>query len=155
MPNLAEALAQEFEVAPSRILLLRHFKGKLKAIEAAGAEVDEFTLTQPKGTPYDFHAEGKEPIEIVASISDDRVVSVFRIKGLEAEGSNRVITSASFRALDGAMRYPERTVRRFKGTRLKSRWEGGKVTGWTNLRLGVARAGGKLFGSVAVAAPKS
>ena len=155
VPNLAEALAKEFEVSPERILLLRHFKGKLKAIEAAGAEVDEFTLTQPKDTPYDFRAEGKEPVELVVSISGDHVHAVFRIRGLEAEGSNRVITSTSFRALDGAMKYPERIVRRFKGSRLKSKWVGGTVTGWTNPRLGVARAGGKLFGSVKVTLPKA
>lgn len=147
---LAYALAKEFGVAPRQVMLLRHFKGKVDAIRRAHARLDEFTLTQPTGTPYDFLARDRPPIDILGVIVDDHVLAVYRILGVESEGSNRVITSASFRALDGAMRYPERQVRRFAAEQLSSVFDGHAIVGWSSPRSAVARCGGKLFESVRI-----
>jgi hypothetical protein len=146
--KLAQALATEASIPLARIMLLRHFKGKVEAIRRCGASLEEFTLTQPKGTPYDFFLTDRESIEIVGVIADDRLVAVYRIVGIEKEGSNRVITSTTFRSLDGAMRYPERTVRRFTAQPVDSAYVDQKIAGWSNMRVGTARIGGKLFDSV-------
>jgi hypothetical protein len=148
--QLALALAKEAGVELPQVMLLRHFKGKVDAIRRANATLDEFTLTQPTGTPYDFLAHDRAPIEVVGVIVDDRVFAVYRILGVDNEGSNRSITSASFRALDGAMRYPERQVRRFAAEKLPSALIGLPIVGWSNPRSAVARCGGKLFASVKV-----
>jgi len=149
--NLAKAIADQAGVALERVMLLRHFEGKLAAIGRAWASIEEFTLTQPAGTRYDFSLPEAAPIEVVAVIALDRLEAVYRIDGVEADGSNRRITSAEFRALDGAMRYPERRVKRFAATKMRSKLIGRTVRGWTNPRVAVARVGGKLFDSVELA----
>ncbi len=148
--NLAQAVAKETGAPLDRVLLLRHFDRKMSAIARVGATVEEFSLTQPSGTRYDFSLPEDAPIAVVAVIAGGRVESLYRIAGVQAEGSNRRITSSEFRALDGAMAYPERLVKRFSAKKLKSKLVGKPVAGWTSLRIGVARAGGKLFDSVVV-----
>jgi hypothetical protein len=148
--KLATALAQEMGVSPQDVMLLRHFKGKVQAIKRANATLDEFTLTQPVGSPYDFLAEDRPPIRIVGVIVEERIYAVYRILSIEAQGSNRVITSESFRALDGAMKYPERQVRRFAAEKLQSKYVGRAIEGWSSPRNAVARFGGKLFDSVTI-----
>ena len=149
--NLASAVADQFNVPLERVMLLRHFAGKIAAIDRAGATLEEFTLTQPAGTRYDFSLPTHTPIEVVAVIAQDRVEAIYRITGVQAQGSNRRITSSEFRALDGAMRYPERQVKRFAATKLRGKLIGKAIQGWTNPRVAVARVGGKLFDSVQLA----
>lgn len=50
---------------------------------------------------------------------------------VEAQGSNRKITLTEFEALDGAMRYRLREVKRFAAT-LMSKLVSGPVQGWTS-----------------------
>jgi hypothetical protein len=126
-------------------MLLRHFSSKLAAIARAGASIEEFTLTQPVDSAYDFRAANRPPIDVVAVIANDRVQSVYRILGVEQAGSNRAITSTTFRTLDGSMNYPERQVKRFRARKIRSALVGRAISGWSSPRTGVARAGGKLF----------
>lgn len=146
--ELAIAVAAETGCEPEHILLLRHFTGKLLAIARLGADLEEFTLTQPSDTAYDFRAAGRPPIDVVVVITHDRVHALHRILGVAAEGSNRVITSESYRAVEAAIGNTERTVKRFEARPLDSALVGRGVTGWSNPRSGAARAGGQLFAKV-------
>jgi hypothetical protein len=151
-PTLAQSVADEAKVRLDDVLLLRHFKGKVDAIRRAGASIDEFTLVQPVDSKYDFsEGDGRPAVHVVVSIVDDRVYAVFRIQGVKQVGSNRKITSETFRAVDGDMGYPERQVRSFAGKRIKSALVGRSVSGWSNPRSAVARSGGRLFDAVVLA----
>lgn len=150
---LGQVIAKETGVQHSSIALLRHFDSKMKAIERVGASIEEFTLTQPSDTPYDFRAPGRKPIEIVAVIVHGRLQAVYRITGIDQTGSNRMVTSPTFQALDSAEKYPAREVKRFSAEVLPSKWIGGVVCGWFNPRVGIARSNGKLFDQVKIAAP--
>jgi hypothetical protein len=113
--------------------------------------VEEYTFIQPTDSKYDYRARGKTPVTIVAVIVDDRVFGVYRVEGIEKEGSTYSLASAAHREFDIEREKPDRPARRFRMTALPSRAVGAAVTGWEGRqRTPVARSGQALFARIEV-----
>ena len=148
--NLGHSVAAEAGVHPEEVLLLRHGNAKTRAVRAAGGTLEEYTLVQPTDTKYDFLARGKPPISVVVAIVDDRVHAVYRILGVEEEGTTWSLTSPGFNKFDKEAGYPELPAKRFRAESIASQVLRRRVVDWANPRLAVARYGSKTFESVSV-----
>ena len=87
MLPLAALVAGEMNVPVSEVMLLRHSGERIKELLAAGATVEDYTFTQPTGSRYDYAAPGKNPVSLVVVIVEDRVYGVYRVGGVEREGT--------------------------------------------------------------------
>lgn len=144
--NLATFIANEQQIDPQAVLLLRHGKGKTDALRRAGASLDEYSLVQPTNTRYDYLATDRPPIRCVVVIVDDHVQMVYRIEGIEAEGTTYSLTSEAYIRFDTQQGNPPVPARRFLATRLTASHAIGKrVSGWSSPRTTVARHGGVIW----------
>src|SRR2546430_638209 len=82
-----DLVGQETGEDSSNIMLLRHSTRIVEKLLAAGGLLEEYTNTQPTGSRYDFLAAGRPPISVVVEIFRDRVSCVYRVQGVEAEGT--------------------------------------------------------------------
>jgi len=148
--NLGQLVALENGVDQQNVLLLRHGNRKVESLLQAGGTIEEYTLVQPTGSKYDFHAANKPPIQIVVVIVNDAVFAVYHIMDVEAEGTTRNLTSPAFALWDIEQGYPELNAKRFSAEVLSSRSLGRAVVGWRSKRNAVARYGSSLYGSVEI-----
>ncbi|NMF96004.1 hypothetical protein GPA27_01160 [Aromatoleum toluolicum] len=148
--NLGKLISRELNVGPEHIMLLRHSNTLLPALLNAGGTIEEYTLVQPSNSRYDFHADGKPQIDVVAVIVSDLVHVVYRILGVERHGTTRTLVSPHFQRFDVAHKFPERDAKLFAAEEIQSTAVTRPIRGWTSPRTPVARFGGLLFESVEI-----
>ncbi len=149
--NLGMLVAKELEADPQHVMLLRHSNVKVAALEREGASVEEYTLVQPTNSRYDFFADGRVPAKYVVVIVYDHVHCVYRIQGVEAEGTTHSLASAAYVRFDTMQGHLPLPAKRFRATLVeRSRTLGRPVLGWSSPRTPVARYGGRLFEHVEV-----
>lgn len=150
--RLAELVSQEFGAELSHIMLLRHFNDIDKLLEMGGS-IEEFTSLQPTGTKWDFWADGKPRIEIVVVIIRDIVFGVYRIDGVEQEGTIDSLSDEPHLRFDRELkrRTSDLPARRFRMSRLSSNATNATVTGWRGREISpVLRSNGHLFWEIEV-----
>lgn len=149
--RLVDLVAQETGVEFPQIMLLRHSNSILDKLVASGGSVEEYTNTQPTGSRYDFLANGKERVNVVVVIYHDRVYGVFRVLGVDAEGTTYSLASEPHRKFDIKRGYPDRPARRFRLVKIPCSAESLFISGWKRgPRSPTARSDGKLFWEIKV-----
>ncbi len=145
--SLAELVANEFGVSLQNVMLLRHSNESVKKLLATGATVEDYTFTQPTDKTYDYLHPGKEPIEIVVVVVQDRVYGAYRVLGVEREGTTYSLTSEAHQRFDIERGKPPRPAKRFSMERLPTAYAGLAVTGWEGgrSRTAVQRSNGAFF----------
>ena len=152
--SLAELIANEFNVAIDNVMLLRHSSESVKKLLATGGSVEDYTFTQPKGTAYDYAHPNKQPIELVVVIVEDHVYAVYRVLGIEREGTTYSLTSTAHQRFDVERGKPPRPARRFSMQPLSSAYAGLAIHGWEGgrSRTAVQRSDGSFFSQISVSA---
>jgi|GEM_PF-760936 len=148
--RLVDLISIETGVDFSQIMLLRHFNTVDRLIELGGS-VDEFTSLQPTGSKYDYWAEGKHRIKIVAVIVHDYIYGIYRVLGIKTEGTTYSLTSKPHQQFDTERKKKDRPARRFDMELIPSSVTGTSITGWKGREISpVARSDGKLFWQIEV-----
>jgi hypothetical protein len=148
--NLGYLVAQEANVRPEEVMLLRHSNRNVAALRKLAVPLEAYSLVQPTNSKYDFLADERTKVRAVAVIVDDKVYAVYKITGIEETGTTYSLLPAQFRKFDEARQYEERPARRFSFEEVKSISRGKPIAGWTSPRSAVARYGGRLFEKVEV-----
>lgn len=150
--SLAELVASEFDVPLEDIMLLRHSSESVKKLLATGGTVDEYTYTQPTGSAYDYHHPNKAPVKFVVVIVRDHVYGVFRVIGVEREGTTYSLMPAAHRRFDIERGKPPRPAKRFSMQPMHTAYSDLRVHGWEGRsRTAVQRSDGSFFLEIAVA----
>lgn len=152
---LAELIAQETGVDAEKIMLLRHSNNIVKKLLGRGSSIEEYTFTQPTGSIYDYTDPKKNPIEVVVVIVNDEVYGVYRVLGVEREGTTYTLTSDAHRGFDIERGISDRDAKRFKMMQAPSISIGIPVSGWEGgrSRTPVQRSDGGFFWLVEVSVP--
>lgn len=151
MRPLAELVAAEHNVPLGEVMLLRHSDQRIRELLAAGATVEDYTFTQPIGSRYDYAAPDRPPVTLVVVIVEDRVYGVYRMGGVELEGTTYSLTSEAHQSVDIRHGKPARPARRFVMTPLQSGSLGANVRGWERrARTPVQRLGDGFFHEISV-----
>lgn len=152
--SLAMLVAKEFGVSLDRVMLLRHSSQSVSRLLAAGSSVEEYTFTQPTGSSYDYAHPTKGAIEIVVVVVEDRVFGVYRVLGIESEGTTYSLTSEAHQRFDSARGKAPRAAKRFRMEALPSPYAGLPISGWEGgrSRTAVQRSQGSFFLAIAVEA---
>ncbi|MCV2366439.1 HNH endonuclease [Paucibacter sp. DJ1R-11] len=151
--NLAALISSENGVAKDAILLLRHGNDSVAALRKCGATVEEYTALQPIESKYDYWHPKRPRISFVCVIVDDKVYGVFKVTGVQAEGSSKDLASAEYLAFDSGK--SKRLCRRFALHEVPSLAVGQRVSGWERgrTRTPVQRLGNEFFGEVSIGSP--
>ena len=132
-------------------MLLRHSTGSVQKLLSCGATIEEYTAIQPNGTYYDYRLPNKPEVQVVVVVVDEKVYGVFRITGIEAEGTNYSLASPEYREFDRIRKKPELSARRYSLERIPSVVDGQPVTGWERRqRTPVQRADSGFFFNIEV-----
>jgi hypothetical protein len=152
--KLGEFVSDEQGVDIRRVMLLRHSDYDCAKLRPRGVNLAEHTAVQGTETKYDFYKKGAE-VEFVVAIESDMVGAVYRVDGIEREGTIREIGGAALREFNHQEGREDRIPgRRFLLERVASRSVGTHVIGWTGKqRIPVARSNGTLFGQIEVDLP--
>lgn len=135
-------------------MLLRHSNRMLSRLLAHGGTAEEYTSLQPTGSKYDYLDPMKPPVKVVAVVVDDRLHGVFRVRGIEREGTTVSLASAAHRRFDETRGKPERPARRFCLDAISTSLIGLPVRGWERRsRTTVQRCDGSFFAEIEVDAP--
>lgn len=149
---LAQLVAKEFGVPLDKIMLLRHSAESIRKLQAAGGTVEDYTYTQPTESAYDYLHPHKTPVELVVVIVRDHVYGVFRVLGVEREGTTYSLTSEAHRRFDMARGKHPRPAKRFSMRRMHTAYVDLPVHGWEGRsRTAVQRFDGSFFLEIAVA----
>lgn len=153
--RLVDQVSQETNADFSQIMLLRHSTRMLDKLVAAGGTVEEYTHIQPTGTRYDFLADGRPAIHFVVVIVHDRVYGVYRVLGIEAEGTTYSLASEAHRRFDIEKGLKDSPARRFQMERIPSTADNSSISGWERgPRSPTARSDGKMFWEIEVNLPE-
>lgn len=146
---LGHFIANEQNVSPDQVMLLRHSNQKVNKLVSAGANIlDDYTFVQPSDSKYDFIADNKPLITVLVVIVFDKVFGVYQVNGVAEIGTSRTLVSPNFIAFDIAEGFYEIPSKKFSMTELTSEAKGLPITGWTCPLNPVARSGYKMFDSV-------
>ena len=149
---LAQLVAEEFDMPLDNIMLLRHSADSVKRLLAAGGTVEDYTFTQPTESAYDYLHPRKVPVELVVVIVRDHVYGVFKVLGVEREGTTFSLTSDAHQRFDMARGKPPRPAKRFSMRPMHSAYADLPVHGWEGRsRTAVQRSDGSFFLEIAVA----
>lgn len=149
--RLGPFVANEQQVPVESVLLLRHSSNTVQQLLACNATVDEYTAIQPNGTPYDYFLPGKPDVSHVVVIVDNSVYGVFRIDGVEGEGTNYSLASPEYQEFDKSRDKPVLDCRRYFIRRVASAVDNQPVLGWERRqRTPVQRSGGSFFFEIEV-----
>jgi len=151
--RLVDLISHETRTDFAEIMLLRHSTSSVKNVLASGGTIEEYTHTQPIGSRYDFFADGKPQIHVVVVIVYDCVYSVYRVLGIEAEGTTYSLVSPLLRELYRSGDVKNRPMRRFQLERIPSISDDASISGWENARSPTARSDGKVFWEINVTLP--
>lgn len=150
--RLVDVIHEETGAPLDKIVLLRHLNRIDRLIELGGS-VEEFTYLQPTGTKWDFWANGKPPAEVVVVIVHDHVFGVYRVLGVEAEGTLKSLASEAHRQFDmeDDRWKADRPARRFSLLSIPSIACGRAVKGWAGREIvPIVRNSAPLFSTVQV-----
>lgn len=149
---LAQLVSEEFGVPLDKIMLLRHSADSIRKLQAAGGTVEDYTCTQPTESAYDYLHPRKTPVELVVVIVRDHVYGVFRVLGVEREGTSYSLTSEAHQRFDMARGKPPRPAKRFSMRPMHTAYADLPVHGWEGRsRTAVQRSDGSFFLEIAVA----
>jgi len=150
--GLAELINQETGVNFEHIMLLRHFN-RIHTLIQLGGTVEEFTSLQLAGTKWDFWRDGRPQIEVVVVIVHDVVYGVYRILGVEAEGTLDDLAGEAHQdfLIEGEDWREDLQVRRFSMERIPSVATNRPITGWKGREISaLLRSDGNLFWEIEV-----
>lgn len=148
---LVSAVAAAAKVNPDEIMLIRHSNSTVERLLSFGGTVEEYTAVQPTGSKYDYLHPSEPKISIVVVIVNDCVHGVFRVLGVEREGTSFTLTSSAHRRFDEARDKAERPARRFKLEVVETKLLGLAVRGWEKRsRTPVQRCNGGFFWEIEV-----
>jgi hypothetical protein len=150
--RLVDLIRQETRAAVTQIMLLRHFN-EIDRLTELGGSVEEFTFLQPTGTKWDFLRDGKPKIDVVVVIVRDIVHAVYRVVGVEAEGTAESLVSEAHRQFDieREVWQPRRQLRRFSWVQMESKAVNATITGWERAPIApVLRNNAQLFWKIDV-----
>lgn len=151
MDKLGQFLAKESGVNLDEVMLLRHSTSTIKYLSTVGVTVKQYTEVQPKNKRYDYYHDHTNPIKMVAVIVENKVNQVYRILGVEREGTNYSLNTPKLTELDKKGRRPEVPARRFKLEEFGSSAIGENVRGWERRqRTTVQRSEDSFFSEIEV-----
>lgn len=151
---LADFVAREAGVSIDKIMLLRHSNANVDELLKRGSSIEEYTILQPIGSKYDYADPSKPTIEVVVVIVHDTVWGVYRVLGVEHEGTTYGLASAAHRNFDIERGAYDRPARLFKVELIPSTTIGHPITGWEGrTRTTVQRFDGGFFREVRVNLP--
>lgn len=147
--SLAELIARESGQPLEAILLLRHSNESIAQLRRHKVTVEEYTAIQPIGSKYDYYHPKRPRINLVAAIVNDRVYQIYRVAGVEQEGTNLSVASDAYKQFDRDR--PGRACRRFQLRAVASVCTGLAVHGWEGrTRTPVQRKGDAFFDAVEI-----
>ena len=89
--QLVALVNQETGVDYSQIMLLRNANWRADGVRARGASIDQWVSIRTTGTKYDYFWHQKPQTEVVVVIvredGRDRVYGVYRVLGVEGDGT--------------------------------------------------------------------
>lgn len=151
---LAELIASETGVALENVMLLRHSNQIIEALLRRGSSIEEYTRLQPVGSKYDYTDSSKPLIKAVVVIVHDSVWGVYRVLGVEREGTTYDLSSEAHRSFDIERGAYERPAKLFRMELISSSSLGHVVIGWEGKsRTPVQRYDGGFFRSITVNLP--
>lgn len=159
--RLGELIARETHTSLDAVMLLRHGNDSVADLRRHGATVEEFSAIHPVESKYDYLHPARSPISVVAVIADDRVYGIYRVMGVEAEGTPYELGSEEYKKFDHERHRdnPKRATqrcRRFALQPLPSISLGLPVRGWEGrTRTPVQRHDSKFFDEVEVGPAES
>lgn len=149
--QLVELVKGETGAEYSEIMLLRHSNDSIDKLLGHSGNVEEYTALQPKDSKWDFWAKGKPRINVVVVIVQNRVFGVYRVTGVEAEGTTYSLASNAHRQFDIEREKPARPARRFGLERILCSADALTVNGWERKEISaVLRENGTLFWEIDV-----
>ncbi|MHB9019812.1 MAG: HNH endonuclease [Minisyncoccota bacterium] len=152
--RLVDLVSQETGKDLAEMMLLRHSTDSVEKVIACDASLEEWTSIHPTGTKYDFWATGKPRITLVVVIIRNQVLGVYRVVGIEAEGSLYTLASETLRRSYIVRGRNDEPARRFTMQEIASTATGATITGWEGKEISpVARSDGKLFWEIEVQLP--
>lgn len=151
---LASIVATEAGVSPDLVMLLRHANSIVAELLARGSSLAEYTSVQPTESKYDYLDPNHHAVEVVVVIVDDAVHGVFRVLGVEEEGTTFSLTSEAHRQYDQERGKEDRPAKRFALQPIPSTTIGRPVRGWERrTRTPVQRSDGGFFWEIQVDVP--
>jgi hypothetical protein len=146
---------EETKAPPEQIMLLRHSNGDVNLLKKLGASIEGYTRVQPTfHKTYDYWCPGKPRISVVIVIAEDKVFGVYRVLGIEKEGSSYSLISEAHRQFEIKKGRRNGPVRCFNLVQLPSATRGIPITGWIGrTRTTVQRSNGGFFYEIEVDAP--
>ncbi|MGH8122790.1 MAG: HNH endonuclease [Rudaea sp.] len=151
MVKLAEFVAREVGVSTDNIMLLRHSSSGVEHLKTLGVTVQDYTIVQPIGSRYDYRDPRRVRIDIVAVLVDNQVHAVYRILGVEKEGTTYSLNVPALTLDDKKKSRSDRPARRFRIVEIKSAATGKTITGWERRqRTPVQRSNDKFFYEIGV-----
>jgi hypothetical protein len=149
--RLVDLVSQETGADFAQIMLLRHSTDAVDKLDACGGSVEEWTSIQPPGSKYDYWADGKPQIHVVVVIVRDRVYGVYRVLGVEAEGTRYSLASKALRQSYIERGREDGPARRFTIERIPCTAVDAQITGWKGKEINpVSRCHVKLFWEIEV-----
>jgi len=154
--KLADLIARETGVGTESVMLLRHSGSTIKRLLKRGGTVEDYTVVQPINSKYDYHDPRKTRIDVVVVVVDNKVHGIYRVTGVEKEGTSYSLESDAMRQMNIDRQRPEVPARRFGIVQLPSAATGKKNSGWENRqRTAVQRIDGSFFDEIEVDVPNS
>lgn len=150
--SIAEFVSRKFDIPLENVMLLRHSNATIDLLLKHGGTIEEYTAVQPIGGKFDYTCPGKEPIQLLVVIVRDKVFGVYKVLGVEKQGTTFSMTSTAHQNFDRARDKPDRPGKRFKLDRLTTVLDGRAIRGWEGplTRTSVQRANGKFFLDISV-----
>ena len=151
---LIDLIANEAGVTSENVMLLRHSNNIVDALLRRGSSIEEYTQMQPVGSKYDYTDPTKPLIKVVVVIVHDAVWGVYRVLGVEREGTTYELSSDAHRRFDIERGAHERPAKLFNLELISSRALGQVITGWKGKsRTPVQRSNGGFFRQITVNLP--
>lgn len=152
--KLADLVARETGASIDSVMLLRHSQRAVDRLRDRGVTVKDYTIVQPTGSKYDYRDARKPQIDIVAVAVDNQVYAIYRVIGVDKEGTSYSLNVPALTQDDIEHNRPERRARRFKIVELQSAAIGKTITGWERRqRTPVQRSDGAFFDEIEVDVP--
>ena len=150
--QLVGAVREETGVEFDHIILLRNANWRVDGLRGRGGSMDEWVSIKTKGTKYDYWREDKPRAELVVVIvrdgAYDCVFGVYRVHGIEAEGT---VASLATEPVRENSTKKNKLARKFRVERISFSGTDARITGWGGKEIcGVARSDGTLFWEIKV-----
>jgi hypothetical protein len=130
--RLVDLVTRDTGAGYDQIMLLRHSNRDIEKLISLGGSVEEHTAIHRKNSDYDYWADGKPRIDVVAVVVGHRLFGVYRVVGVKKEGATpSALGSDSYRRFRRELKKKEEPARLFEIDRISSAADDKAVTGWT------------------------